>query len=283
MVKIKDKTKGNLVIKQEANNTVDMYIYGVIVSDELGDDEVSSTGVRDALQKLGKVQTINLHINSIGGSVFDGIAIYNMLKQNPAHINVYVDALAASIASVIAMAGDTIYMPENSYLMIHYPMTDVNGNAKELRKAADDLDQVGKASIVSYLSKAGDKISEDKLRELMDNETWLTADEALGYGLADKVIEANKAAACLDKKSARAFKNMPKELLKRTKQPKDIEQKAVEKTEGKQTEATEDKNQESNKKDNQAQHLKAIAREATAEGEALDSILHEITNKGVNY
>ncbi|WP_413770427.1 head maturation protease, ClpP-related, partial [Vibrio vulnificus] len=82
-----------------------------------------AAGFRDSLKQLGDVETNNLHINSPGGSVFEGIAIYNMLKNNPAQINVYVDALAASIASVIAMSGDNIFMPSNSMLMIHNPWT----------------------------------------------------------------------------------------------------------------------------------------------------------------
>ena len=124
-----------------------MYIDGEIVTDEYYDTDTSAAGFRDALKDLGDVKTINLHINSPGGSVFEGIAIYNMLKQNKAHINVYVDGLAASIASVIAMSGDAIFMPSNSMLMIHNPWTMAIGNASELRKQADDLDKITESSI----------------------------------------------------------------------------------------------------------------------------------------
>lgn len=130
-----------LTVKQEAKNgSAEMYIDGDIVTDEWEDSDTSAAGFRDALKSLGDVKNINLHINSPGGSVFEGIAIYNMLKQNPAHVNVYVDGLAASIASVIAMSGDAIFMPSNAMMMIHNPWTMAVGNAEELRKQADGLD-----------------------------------------------------------------------------------------------------------------------------------------------
>nr|WP_313785759.1 head maturation protease, ClpP-related [Paenibacillus larvae] len=100
--------------------------------------------------------------------------------------------LAASIASVIAMAGDTIYMPpKNSMLMIHNPWIFAWGNASEMRKIADDLDRIGNSSKQVYLQKAGDKLSDEKLQDMLDAETWLSADEAFEYGLCDVVQEAN--------------------------------------------------------------------------------------------
>lgn len=203
-----------LTIKQEADlNTADMYIDGEIVTDEYEDTDTSAAGFRDALKSLGDVKTINLHINSPGGSVFEGIAIYNMLKQSKAKVNIYVDALAASIASVICMAGDAIFMPANSMMMIHNPYTMAVGNANELRKAAADMDQITKASVQSYMAKAGNKLDETTLKQLMDNETWLTAQEALAYGLCDQVIDANKAVASLNNPFAKHFKAIPKQLL----------------------------------------------------------------------
>lgn len=191
-----------------------MYIDGKIVTDEWEDSDTSAAGFRDALKSLGDVKEINLHINSPGGSVFEGIAIYNMLKQHKAKVNIYVDALAASIASVIAMSGDAIFMPSNSMMMIHNPFTLAVGNANELRKAADDLDQITKASIASYLAKAGDKLDESTLKDLMDNETWLTAEEAVDYGLADEVLEPNQAVASVNNPFAKKFKHLPEQLLK---------------------------------------------------------------------
>ena len=210
----KTKIPSYLTIKQESKtSTPELFIDGEIVSDEYEDSDTSAAGFRDALKSLGDAKVINLHINSPGGSVFEGIAIYNMLKQNSAHINVYVDGLAASIASVIAMSGDAIFMPSNAMMMIHNPWTFAVGNANELRKQADDLDQITKSSIQTYLAKAGDKLDEDTLKDLMDNETWLTAQEAVDYGLADEVMEANKAAASIDQRFAERYLHVPKQLL----------------------------------------------------------------------
>ena len=191
-----------------------MYIDGEIVTDEYEDSDTSAAGFRDALKSFGDVKNINLHINSPGGSVFEGIAIYNMLKQNSAHINVYIDGLAASIASVIAMSGDAIFMPSNAMLMIHNPWTYAVGNANELRKQADDLDQITKSSVQTYLAKAGDKLDEQTLKQLMDDETWLTAQEAYDYGLADEVVEPNKAAASINKRFAERYRHVPEQLIK---------------------------------------------------------------------
>lgn len=215
-----------LTIKQKASDSqAEMYIDGEIVTDEWEDSDTSAAGFRDALKSLGDVKNINLHINSPGGSVFEGIAIYNMLKQNSAHVNVYVDGLAASIASVIAMSGDAIFMPSNAMMMIHNPWTIAMGNANELRKQADDLDQITKSSVQTYLAKAGDKLDEDTLKDLMDNETWLTAQEAVDYGLADEVMEANQAAASIDRRFAERYLHVPKQLLVKSESNKGSEQK----------------------------------------------------------
>lgn len=211
-----DKLPKYLTIKQQVGSKeADLFIDGEIVSDELYDNDTSAAGFRDSLKQLGDVKTINLHINSPGGSVFEGIAIYNMLKNNPAQINVYVDALAASIASVIAMSGDNIFMPSNSMLMIHNPWTVAMGNANDLRKQADDLDRIGELSVTTYLGKAGGKLDADTLHQLMDDETWLTAQEAVNYGLATEVIDDNQMAACADPGFLKQFRNVPTQLDQR--------------------------------------------------------------------
>ena len=194
------------------------------MTDEYYDTDTSAAGFRDALKDFGDVKTINLHINSPGGSVFEGIAIYNMLKQNKAHVNVYVDGLAASIASVIAMSGDAIFMPSNSMLMIHNPWTMAVGNASELRKQADDLDKITESSIQTYLNQAGDKLDEETLRQLMDDETWLTAKEAVDYGLATEVIEANKAAASISKNFAQRYRHVPERLIQASQKKQEIKE-----------------------------------------------------------
>lgn len=191
----------------------DIFIYGEITKyawEEYG--EKSAKIFQQELEELGDVETINLYVNSPGGSVFEGIAIHNMLKRHPARVIAHVDALAASIASVIIMAADEIRMPGNSMLMIHNAWTFAIGNANELRKQADDLDRINESAVISYLSKAGDKLDEEKLREMMDEETWLSADQAHEYGLCDVVEEDNQMAASISTELFSKYKNVPKQL-----------------------------------------------------------------------
>jgi ATP-dependent Clp protease, protease subunit len=196
----------------DSDNSADIFIYGDIVSYQWDETDTSAASFKKELDAVGDVDTINLYINSPGGSVFEGIAIHNMLKRHKAKINVYVDALAASIASVIAMAGDTIYMYKNSMLMIHNPWTFTWGNAAELRKVADDLDRIGQSVKQTYLQKAGDKLDDEKLQEMLDAETWLSADEAYEYGLCDVVLEASQVAASINDEWFSRYKNVPKQL-----------------------------------------------------------------------
>lgn len=200
-------------MKQSATNkaSADINIYGPIVSYVWGDEEVSASTFKQELDDLGDVSTINLYINSPGGSVFEGITIHNMLVRHKADINVHIDGVAASIASVIAMAGK-IHMPKNSMLMIHNPWTFAMGNAKELRKQADDLDRIANSAIQTYLEKSGEKLDEQTLIQLLDEETWLSADDAFKYGLADEVGAENNIAACVDEEIFKNFKNVPQAL-----------------------------------------------------------------------
>lgn len=181
-------------IRQSAElpTRLNMYIYGSVESDyydwwgDMHKSETSAEHFREELAKYHDVKEISIYINSLGGSVFEGTAIYNQLKRHPAHKTVYVDGFACSIASVIAMAGDKIVMPKNTMMMIHDPWTHAVGNAAELRKQADDLDVIAEASRQAYLQKAGEKLSEDKLIEMLKAETYLTAEKCIEYGLADE-------------------------------------------------------------------------------------------------
>lgn len=159
-------------------------------------DEISwfgisaDTFVKD-LQAI-KAGSIDVRINSPGGSVFEGLAIYNALKNHPATITVHIDGLAASIASIIAMAGDSIQMAENAFLMIHEPWSMVIGGATELRKEADLLDKVAGQLVGTYASRTSK--SKDEILDLMGAETWFTAQEALAAGFIDAINENQKAA-----------------------------------------------------------------------------------------
>jgi len=183
-------------LKQRADNPaiLDMYIYGDVESDGYdwwsGEDIISETSAntfRNELAKHPDASEINVYINSYGGSVFEGTAIYNQLKRHPATVNVYVDGFACSVASIIAMAGDKIIMPSNAMMMIHNAWNVVYGNSKELRKAADDLDVIMEGNMQAYLDKAGDKLSEATLRQMLEDETWLTAKQCLELGLCDEI------------------------------------------------------------------------------------------------
>ncbi|MDV2683808.1 Clp protease ClpP [Alkalihalophilus lindianensis] len=192
--------------------SADIFIYGDIVRYQWDEEDTSASSFKEDLDSLGDVSTLNLYINSPGGSVFEGVAIHNMLKRHKAKVNVHIDALAASIASVIAMSGDVIFMPKNSMMMIHNPWTFAMGNAKELRKIAEDLDRISVSAIQSYLAKAGDSLDEETLKQLLDNETWLSAEEAKTYGLCDVVEQENEMAASTNQELFAKYKNVPSSL-----------------------------------------------------------------------
>ena len=183
-------------IKQQAKNpkTLELYIYGEIRgryydwdADKFIESETSASYIRKAISAYGDINRLELHINSFGGSVFEGNAIANMIRRLSCDTVAYIDAFACSAASVIACACKEVIMPRNTVLMIHNPWQAAIGNAKELRKAADDLDVLGAAFRTIYLDKAGDKLTEDKLVELLDAETYLTAEQAHDIGLCDDI------------------------------------------------------------------------------------------------
>lgn len=195
------------------NNVAQIDIFGDIVSEKWFDEETSATSFRDALKELGDVSTINLSINSGGGSVFDGIAIYNMLKSHKATVNVYVEGLAASIASVIAMAGDTITMRSGSMMMVHMPWTLSQGNAEEMRKTADTLEKTGDSIVDIYSERTG--IPSDDIRNIMNDETWLSAEEAVEQGWATKLDQKEAVMNSVPKEILGRFSNVPKNVLAR--------------------------------------------------------------------
>ena len=172
----------------ENSDAVDIYIYSDVDNAWWNDEAMGAEKFRKELEKHKDASQINLFINSMGGSVSEGVAIYNQIKRSKAKVTAYIDGFACSIASVIPMAADKVVMGENTMLMIHNPWTFAMGNAKELRKTAEDLDKVRDGCIIpAYKAKCGDKISDEKLNELLDNETYLTAAECLEYGLCDEV------------------------------------------------------------------------------------------------
>ncbi|WP_436952038.1 head maturation protease, ClpP-related [Staphylococcus shinii] len=208
-----DKTKTYFQMNKKTQNKGEIYIYGDIVSSKWDETDVTAVDFKNELNQLGDVSEIDVHINSAGGNVFEGHAIYNMLKMHKAKVNIYVDALAASIASVIAMSGDTIFMHKNSFMMIHNSWIMTLGNSKDLRQTADLLDKTDQSSNNAYLDKATN-LSEAELKQLLEAETWLTADEALEKGLADEILGASEIAASISKDSYQMFKHVPENIEK---------------------------------------------------------------------
>jgi ATP-dependent Clp protease, protease subunit len=197
-------------------NSAELLLYGPISEESWWGDEVTPKQFAEELKALGDISELTVRINSGGGDVFAGQTIHSLLRSHKAKVTVYVDGLAASIASVIAMAGDTVIMPRNAMMMIHNPWTIGWGNAADFRKLADDLDKIRESIIAAYQDKAG--IEREKLIELLDAETWLTADEAQEYGLIDEVDERNSISASMKggflvmnglQFDVRSFKNVP--------------------------------------------------------------------------
>ncbi|MBQ1295918.1 MAG: Clp protease ClpP [Clostridiales bacterium] len=177
-------------IRNESPDAIDVYIYSDVENAWWGgEDSMGADKFRQELEKNKNASQINLYINSMGGSVSEGVAIYNQIKRHKAHVTAYIDGFACSIASVIPMAADEIIMGKNAMFMIHNPWTIEMGNAKKLRKAAEDLDKIRDGCIIpAYKERCGDKISDEKLLELLDSESLITSDEALEYGFCDKIL-----------------------------------------------------------------------------------------------
>ncbi len=187
-------------VKNEKDNFADLYIYGEITKYRWDESDVSVESFKKELDELGEIDTLNIYINSPGGSVFEGINITNMLIRHKAKKNVYVDALAASIASIIAIgSADILNMYNNSMIMIHNPWTIAWGSSKELRKTADDLDKMRESLIETYMNKSKPNLSREKLIEMLDNETWLTAKEASEYFNVNIINEEKQIAASINK------------------------------------------------------------------------------------
>jgi ATP-dependent Clp endopeptidase proteolytic subunit ClpP len=182
-----------------ADSSADIHIY-----EEIGAWGITAKDFNDSLRALGPVNHIDLYINSPGGSVFDGIGIYNMLKRHKATITVHIDGIAASIASFIAMVGTTVIMPSNSMMMIHDPSGFVAGTSKDMRELAVALEKMKANMVAAYVAKSG--MPEDEVRQMMTDETWMTAQEAVDYGFADELGAEVQMAANFDLSK---FRNTP--------------------------------------------------------------------------
>jgi ATP-dependent Clp endopeptidase proteolytic subunit ClpP len=184
-----------VALSAKSADTLDINIYDVIGA-KLYSDGVRAKDVLAQVSASKSAKTINLRINSAGGDVFEGVAIYNTLAAHPARKTVTIDGIAASMASVIAMVGDEIIMPNNSLMMIHDPSAFAGGNAKDLRKTAEVLEKTRANLANIYAARTRQTLA--KVLSMMTAETWMTADEAKALGFADRVTDSVKMVAMWD-------------------------------------------------------------------------------------
>ena len=200
---LNEKNKYYALIVDDETRCASINIYGNITSWTYLESDVSSYNLSKEIEGLD-VDRIDVYINSYGGEVAEGLAIYNSLKRHKAKITTICDGFACSIASVIFMAGDERIMNNASLLMIHNAWTYASGNAAQLRKEADDLDIISAASMKAYMEYV--EITEEELKTLLEKESWLSSELALEYGFATSVIA--------DRKSEKASQNVKKHLMK---------------------------------------------------------------------
>ena len=198
--------------KNKSGEKAEIWIYEMIGEDFWTGEGVTAKGFQKELSSV-KASQIDLHINSPGGAVFDGITIYNLLKQHPATVTSYIDGIAASIASVIALAGNKVIMAENALYMMHNPSGLVMGNAEDMRKMADVLDKIRGTMTGVYSGKSG-KL-EEEINALLDAETWMNADEAYEAGFIDEIGIEMDLAACakfVPVMTKAGFKHIPNQI-----------------------------------------------------------------------
>ena len=205
---------GHMDFKNEANSQ-ELYFYGDIVSDSWGkwsDEDTCPQDVLNILNTIDENKDLNIYINSGGGSVYAGLAIYNQLKRKKCNKIVHVDGLAASIASVIMLAGDTVIIPKTAQTMIHDPWMGIWGgyNAKECRKMAEDLDSCAETILNVYAENLKDGVSIDTIKQMMAEETWLTGDKAAQY-FNIEVEDTSLTVACASNYFDE-YKNIPSNL-----------------------------------------------------------------------
>jgi ATP-dependent Clp endopeptidase proteolytic subunit ClpP len=184
-------------IKNNASETSDVYLFN-----DIGTFGITAQSFIDEIKEYDNKE-LNIHINSLGGEVFEGMAIYSIIQRRKAKTTVYIEGIAASIASVIALAADEVIMSENSLLMIHNAWGGTQGDARDMRKQADVLDKITNEIAEVYVKKTN--IPYDKVIEMMNEETWLTAKEAVALGFVNSISEPIKVAAKYD---VSRFKNI---------------------------------------------------------------------------
>ncbi|HHL2157650.1 TPA: ClpP-like prohead protease/major capsid protein fusion protein, partial [Pseudomonas aeruginosa] len=189
----------------------------ILLYDEIGAWGITAQQFARELKALGDLSLISLRVHSPGGDVFEGTAIYNLLKHHPARVEGYVDGLAASMATVVLMSCDVIHIPENAMMMVHRPWGIQGGEADDMRRYADLLEKIEGTMVAAYMAKTGK--SEEDIKALLKAETWMDGREAVEAGFADQLTEPLAAAAQLTSKRMKEFAHMP-EALKALMQPR---------------------------------------------------------------
>jgi ATP-dependent Clp protease protease subunit len=219
--------------RNQANDSKvgELLLYGLIENSTWWGDEVTPKQFKKDMDALGEIDTLNVYINSEGGDPFAAEAIYSMLKRHKAEKVIHVDGLAASAATIPLMAGDRRIMLSNGIVMVHKAWTVAMGNSNDFRKLANDLEKIEEGVIAIY--QQATKLEKEKIMQIMEEETWMTATEALEFGFITEIEKEKQVAACLDgsfldvngqKINLSSFKNPSKmmiEMLSRSEKPKD--------------------------------------------------------------
>lgn len=200
------------------NGTLELLVYEDIGQNWWSDQGVTAATITESIRTAGIFNRISVRINSPGGDAFEGVAIYNLLRSQGKPIDVFIDGIAASAASVIAMAGDTIEIGVGAMLMIHNAMWGVYGDAAALRKGADVIENISVTIGGIYVLRTKNDVA--AVKAIMDAETWMGADEAIKQGFADKVMnqdeeEVASARAIAQKFNLKVFQHAPAELKKK--------------------------------------------------------------------
>lgn len=207
----KGKSAGYMEIKNlEIGNAAELYIYGDIVTETWSDSETSPQDITDFLSQIDKNAELTVYINSSGGSVFAGIAIYNILKRHTGHKTGIVDGIAASIASVILMACDEIIVSDGAMIMIHKPSTYAYGNADDFAYWIGILDKCQQNMTEIYMQHAKEGITEEQITEKLNAETWMNATEA--QEIFDVSVEERPAVAAFAGEALKRYKNIPEKI-----------------------------------------------------------------------
>lgn len=230
--------------KNVTDTSQDLYVYGVIVNgaDKWDESDVTFTDFKNTLEKMTTGSTLNIYINSPGGSVFTTDASISMLrraKENGIKVNAYIDGLAASCGSWLPMVADEIFIYPQSIMMIHKPLCCVYGNADEMQKEIEVLNKIENDVIVPlYMDKAKEGVTEDIIKDKMTKETWLNATEIQEMFNVTLLEDKREITCCVDREVFNQYSNVPKELLDEATKENSEEEPVVEptKNEGEQTE-----------------------------------------------